>query len=124
MQAIVSGPIPPHFDVVPKTLEEWVALQEAYNDSVVQALPGQEQRLHVTVEESRMAGATVYTVTPDQVAPENRDRLLIHIHGGCYVLRRGLAAATAAATMARIGHSKGTSGDHALPRPAPTSPPT
>ena len=29
MQAIVSRPIPPNFDVVPKTLEEWVALQNA-----------------------------------------------------------------------------------------------
>ena len=45
MQAIASRPIPPNFDVVPKTLEEWAALQGAYNDSVEQALPGQEQRL-------------------------------------------------------------------------------
>lgn len=64
MQALASRPIPPNFDVVPKTLEEWVALQQAYNNSLEQALPGQEQRLRVTVEESRMAGVTVYAVTP------------------------------------------------------------
>jgi monoterpene epsilon-lactone hydrolase len=45
IQALASRPIPPDFDVVPQTIEEWVALQEAYNNSVAQAVPGQEQRL-------------------------------------------------------------------------------
>jgi len=115
VQALASRPIPPDFDVVPKTIEEWVALQEAYNASVEQALPGQEQRLHVTVEQSRMAGVTVYVVTPDRVAPENRDRLLIHIHGGCYVLGGGLAATTEAVMMAGIGHYKVISVDYRMP---------
>jgi monoterpene epsilon-lactone hydrolase len=115
MQAIVGRPIPPNFDVVPQTIAEWVALQEAYNASVVQALPGQEQRLHVTVEERRMAGVTVFAVTPDRVAPENRDRLLIHIHGGCYVLGGGLAATTEAVMMAGIGHYKVISVDYRMP---------
>jgi monoterpene epsilon-lactone hydrolase len=115
MQALASRPIAPDFDVVPKTIEEWVALQQAYNDSVEQALPGQEQRLHVTVEESRMAGVRVYAVTPDRVAPENRDRLLIHIHGGCYVLGGGRAATGEAVMMAGIGHYKVISVDYRMP---------
>src|SRR5260370_1208067 len=123
MQAIVSRPIPPHLDVVPKTLEEGVALQEAYNDNVRPALPGQEQRLPVTGEETRRAGVTVNTVTPDRGAPENRDRLLIHIQGGCYVLGGGLAATTEAVMMAGIGHYKVISVDYRMPRRSPISPP-
>ena len=115
IQALASRPIPPGFDVVPQTIAEWVALQEAYNNSVAQALPGQEQRLHVTVEESEMAGVAVYIVTPDQVAHENRDRLLIHIHGGCYVLGGGLAATSEAVMMAGIGHYKVISVDYRMP---------
>jgi epsilon-lactone hydrolase len=115
IQALASRPIPPDFDVVPQTIEEWVALQEAYNNSVAQAVPGQEQRLHVTVEESEMAGVTVYIVTPDRVAHENRDRLLIHIHGGCYVLGGGLAATSEAVMMAGIGHYKVISVDYRMP---------
>jgi acetyl esterase/lipase len=115
MQAIVGRPIPPDFDVVPTTLEEWVALQEAYNGGVAQALPGQEQRLHVTVQQSQMGGVTVYEVIPDQVARENRDRLLIHIHGGCYVLGGGLAATSEAVMMAGIGHYKVISIDYRMP---------
>ena len=115
IQALASRPIPPDFDVVPQTIEEWVALQEAYNNSVAQAVPGQEQRLHVTVEQSEMAGVTVYIVTPDRVAHENRDRLLIHIHGGCYVLGGGLAATSEAVMIAGIGHYKVISVDYRMP---------
>jgi acetyl esterase/lipase len=32
IQALASRPIAPNFDVVPQTIEEWVALQEAYGD--------------------------------------------------------------------------------------------
>jgi epsilon-lactone hydrolase len=115
IQALAARPIAPDFDVVPQTIGEWVALQEAYNAGVEQALPGQEQRLHVTVEQSEMAGVTVYIVTPDRVAPENRDRLLIHIHGGCYVLGGGLAATSEAVMMAGIGHYKVISVDYRMP---------
>src|ERR1700741_4434450 len=115
VQALAARPIPPDFDVVPQTIGEWVALQEDYNAGVEQALPGQEQRLDVTVEQSEMAGVTVYIVTPDRVAPENRDRLLIHIHGGCYVLGGGLAATSEAVIMAGIGHYKVISVDYRMP---------
>ena len=115
VQALAAQPISPNFDVGPQTLAEWAALQEAYNAGVEQALPGQEQRLHVTVEESQMAGVPVYIVTPEQMAPENRDRLLIHIHGGCYVLGGGLAATSEAVMMAGIGHYKVISVDYRMP---------
>src|SRR5258706_8000597 len=66
MQAIVSRPIPPNFDVVPSTLEEWGALQAAYNNAVAQSVSGLQERLRVRVEETQMAGVRVYEVTPDQ----------------------------------------------------------
>jgi acetyl esterase/lipase len=115
MQAIVSRPIPPNFDVVPRTLGEWGALQAAYNNAVAQSVSGLQERLRVRVEERQMAGVTVYEVTPDRVAHENRDRLLIHIHGGCYVLGGGLAATAEAVIMAGIGHYKVISVDYRMP---------
>src|SRR5260221_7085417 len=115
MQAIVSRPISPNFDVVPSTLEEWGALQAAYNNAVGKSLSGLQERLRVRVEETQIAGVTVYEVTPDWVAHENRDRLLIHIHGGCYVLGGGLAATSEAVMMAGIGHYKVISVDYRMP---------
>jgi monoterpene epsilon-lactone hydrolase len=115
LQAIIARPIPPNFNVVPKTADEWAALQKVWANTVGQAVPAQAQRLHVTVEKSQLAGVTVYAVTPEQVAPENRKRLLIHIHGGCYVLGGGIAAAGEAVLMAGIGHYKVISIDYRMP---------
>ena len=53
-----------------------------------------------------MDGVKVYIVTPDEIPPENRNRLLIHIHGGCYVFFPGEAGATEAITMAGLEHFK------------------
>ena len=53
-------------------------------------------RLHVKIEPSTIDGVKVFVVTPNEIPPENRNRLLIHIHGGCYVLFPGEAGATEA----------------------------
>src|ERR1700761_8700736 len=63
MQAIVSRPIAPNFNVIPKTVEEWTARQKASADGGAQTLPALAARLHVKVEARQMGGVTVYEVT-------------------------------------------------------------
>jgi acetyl esterase/lipase len=115
MQVLAARPVAPNFNVVPKTTEEWLARQKASADSGAQTMAAMAQRLHVTVETGQMGGVTVYTVTPAEVAPENRNRLLIHIHGGCYVLGGGSGAASEAVLMAAIGRYKVVSVDYRMP---------
>ena len=115
MQAIIARPIAPTFNVVPKTVEDWQARIKASADAGAQAVPALAARLHVKVEPATMAGVSVFVVTPETVAPENRNRLLIHIHGGCYVLGGGLAAANEAVMMAGLGHYKVISVDYRMP---------
>ena len=115
MQALIARPIAPNFNVVPKTPEEWAARQKASADGGDKTVPALAERLHVKVEKGRMAGVTVYTVTPDRIAPANRNRVLIHVHGGCYVLGGGLGAANEAVLMAGIGHYKVISVDYRMP---------
>jgi monoterpene epsilon-lactone hydrolase len=62
-----------------------------------------------------MDGVKVFIVTPDEIPPENRNRLLVHIHGGCYVLFPGEAGATEAITMAGLEHFKVISVDYRMP---------
>ena len=38
---------------------------------------------------STIGGVRVYILTPDDIPPENKDKVLIHLHGGCYVLFPG-----------------------------------
>ncbi len=78
-------------------------------------LPAWREHLHVKVEPGVMDGVKVFTVTPEVVAPENRDRLLIHVHGGCYVFSPGEAATAEAILMAGFGHIKVISVDYRMP---------
>ena len=73
----------------------------------MQFLPGLRERLHVNVEPVTLDGAKAYVVTPDVIPPENRNRLLIHVHGGCYLLSPGEAATQEAIFMAGFGSITG-----------------
>jgi epsilon-lactone hydrolase len=50
---------------------------------IVPTIPAMAERLHMKIEPSTMDGVKVFIVTPDEIPAENRNRLLIHIHGGC-----------------------------------------
>jgi monoterpene epsilon-lactone hydrolase len=69
----------------------------------------------VKIEPSTMDGVKVFIVTPDEIPSENRNRLLIHAHGGCYVLFPGEAGATEAIIMAGLEHFKVISVDYRMP---------
>jgi acetyl esterase/lipase len=49
------------------------------------------------------------------IPPEHRDKLLIHVHGGCYVLSPGEAGTSEAIMMAGLGHFKVISVDYRMP---------
>jgi acetyl esterase/lipase len=78
-------------------------------------VPGMMERLHVKVEKTTIDGVRAFIVTPDVIAPENRNRLLIHVHGGCYVLNPGEAALPEALFMAGFGHFKVIAVDYRMP---------
>jgi monoterpene epsilon-lactone hydrolase len=115
LQAMIARPIAPTFNVIPKTIDEWTARQKASAETGAQGVTALAARLHVKVEPGTLGGVPVFIVTPQTVAPENRNRLLIHIHGGCYVLGGGLAAANEAVMMAGLGHYKVISVDYRMP---------
>ena len=62
-----------------------------------------------------MDGVRVHVITPGTMPPANRDKLLINMHGGCYVLFPGLSGAGEAIMMAGIGHYKVIAVDYRMP---------
>ena len=62
-----------------------------------------------------MAGVKIYTVTPERIRPENRDRVLVQIHGGCYVLNPAEAALPEAMLIAAIGGYRVIAVDYRMP---------
>ena len=71
-------------------------------------------RLHVAIEPSTIDGVKVY-ILPRQTFAPNRNRLLVHVHGGCYVLGPHLAAVPEALQVAGISHIKTISVDYRMP---------
>ena len=112
MQALVGAPLSSTWNVVPKTTEEWKTLSAPSANRNLAAL---RDRFGITSETMVVNGAQAYMLTPRAIPPENRNRLLVHVHGGCYVLGGGESATTEAIYMAGFGHFKVLSVDYRRP---------
>ena len=115
VQKLIAAPLRQGWNTPPTTPEGWRALAEAGAAATRQALPGMRERLGVSVEPAEMGGVRVFVVTPREVRPENRNRLLIHVHGGCYVLNPGEAGLPEAVFMAGVGGFRVVSVDYRMP---------
>ena len=89
MQKIIAAPLRAGWDVIPKTPEGWQASVKANAAATIATLPAMRERLHVTVKATTIGGVKAYIVTPDVIPPRNRNRLIIQVHGGCYVVQPG-----------------------------------
>jgi monoterpene epsilon-lactone hydrolase len=116
MRALIGAPIAANWNDAPKTVEDWKVLAEP---SPGRGLPALRERLSVKTEPLTVAGVSAFMVTPQVIPAENRNRLLIHMHGGCYVLSGGEASTTEAIYMAGFGHFKVLSVDYRRPPDAP-----
>jgi epsilon-lactone hydrolase len=115
MAKIIGAPLRTGWNVLPKTGEEWKPVADAGAAATIKNIPGMTERLHVKVEKTVIDGVRAFIVTPETIPPENRNRLLIHVHGGCYVLNPGEAALPEALFMAGFGHFKVIAVDYRMP---------
>ncbi len=115
LQRHIAAPYPPGWDTVPADAKAWEALASA---SAAIAAPDIEiikKQFGLTVEQSTIDGVDVFTITPQGLKPENRDRLLVHVHGGGYALYPGKAGAGEGMLMAGFGGFKVVSIDYRMP---------
>ncbi len=76
---------------VPKTDEEWLALQmerDTKSESVAHALA---EALNIKVEEDKIGGVNVHWVTPTDIDEDHKNQLFVYIHGGAWYLNSGRA---------------------------------
>lgn len=112
---IVGMPLRKGWDVLPKTGDEWTPIVQASAAATMKNIPAMQERLHVKVEKTTIDGVRAFIVTPDTIPPQNRNRVLLHMHGGCYVLNPGEAALPEAMFMAAFGAFKVISVDYRMP---------
>jgi monoterpene epsilon-lactone hydrolase len=115
IQKVIAAPLRNGWNVLPKTGEEWKPIADAGAEPTIKALPGLLERMKVKVEKSTIDGVRVFNVTPEKVATGNENRLLIHMHGGCYVLNPREAALPEAVLIAGFGGFKVISVDYRMP---------
>ncbi len=115
LQAVIAQPLRAGWNTPPTTPEGW---QEAANQTetagAAVATPMAE-RLRIAITPGTIGGVKVYTLTPADIPPENRNRLLVHVHGGCYVLNPHLAALPEAIQVAAASRIKTIAVDYRMP---------
>src|SRR5215472_3601714 len=99
-QAVIARPLSPIWNEHPGSAEEWKVLIARVADGVVATLPDLRQRLGVKVEPTVIGGVKAYVVTPESIPDTNRNRLLVHVHGGGYVFGPGEAGTREVILMA------------------------
>ena len=119
MQKIIAAPLPATWNVIPNTADGWRAQVNEGAAAAVQTLPALRAQLHVKVEPRVIDGVKTFEVTPETIPTQNRNRLLIHVHGGCYVSFPGESGTSEAILMAGLGGFKVISVDYRMPPDAP-----
>lgn len=115
MQAIIAQPLRNNWDKPPTTPDGWTELVDTLEAAAGPGVAPMAERLHVRIEPATMAGVKIYLLTPDDVPEQNRNRLLVHVHGGCYVLNPHLAALPEALLVAGFAHMKVVAVDYRMP---------
>ena len=96
MQKLIAAPLNPNWALRWKTGEEARAFADKQAAETVTGIPAMLARLHVTLKPEVLGGARVFVVTPADIPASNRNKVLIHVHGGCYVLFPGESGTTEA----------------------------
>ena len=115
LQKIIGAPLRTNWDLRPKTGEEWKPVADAGAEALMKNVPGMMERMKVKVEKTTIDGVRAFILTPETIAPENVNRQLIHMHGGCYVLNPREASLPEALFMAGFGHIKVVSVEYRMP---------
>jgi acetyl esterase/lipase len=115
MQKLIGLPLNPTYNQIPTTHEEWKKQIGGVEAATVKGLPALREALKVTVEPTMLDGVKAYVVTPQNMPAQNRNRLLVHVHGGCFASFAGESGTVEAIYMAGFGGFKVISVDYRVP---------
>jgi len=112
----------PQPDVTDYAVRSAIVPNQIWIDSIIATNSDQSvatrrlaRSLVVGLNTARIAGVGVHVVVPPEVAPENRNRLFVHLHGGGYVFNGGVAGAREAVLIARRAEIPVISIDYRMP---------
>ncbi|HCH20501.1 MAG TPA: alpha/beta hydrolase, partial [Cellvibrionales bacterium] len=102
-------------DPAPQSTEEWLAFVEASNANYAPFVEAITTSTDVSIEKTTVAGVTVRIITPKTLPENKKDRILVNLHGGGYVMLGGDQSIMEAVGMALAGQFKVISVDYRMP---------
>src|SRR5258706_7298870 len=123
IQKLIGAPLSPTYNQIPATNEEWKKQIGGVEAATAKGLPALRDALKVKVEPTTLDGVKAFIVTPDTIPPQNRNRLLVHVHGGCFASFAGESGTGEAIYMAGFCRLHVISGDLRTPPDHPYPPP-
>lgn len=104
LQKNIAQPLDPLMYLEPKTIEQWKEIVAKGEGVVTKSLIDSANKLFtVDVKAEEVAGVKTHTVTPKTIPEKNRDRILVYVHGGGYILNGGEGSVPEAMAMAHYG---------------------
>jgi acetyl esterase/lipase len=120
LQAMIAAPYRvPGWNADPKGAAEWKELISSRAADAAAAAKIAREKLGVSMEATKIGGVGVFVLTPKDIPAANRNRLLVHVHGGGYVFGPGESGTGEAILMAAFGGFKVISIDYRMPPDAP-----
>lgn len=114
LQPLVSGPPIPFWNDHPQTNAEWHHWVNNIAQQTLAGLPTLREKMQVTVEPIKLGTINGFMVTPTTINNSNLQRILLHFHGGGYVLNPGEAGTDEAIMMASFGNIRVISVDYRM----------
>lgn len=115
LKSAIEAGLPDWWQTRPETIAEWKEFQGSRDAQAARAARDLGKKLNVHWEKGIVAGVPVFIIEPDRIAAPNRDRVLLHLHGGGYVLNAGEAGIREGILMAAIGKFRVISVDYRMP---------
>jgi epsilon-lactone hydrolase len=116
LQASIAAPYrAPAWNANPKSAAEWKELVNRLAAAAATTQKDIRAKLGVTMEATEIGGVKAFILSPREIPPANRNRLLVHVHGGGYVYNPGEAGTGEATLMAAYGGFKVISFDYRMP---------
>lgn len=106
----IMPPEIPHTDK-----DRWRAYVDQVEAQLVQVGAMRAQAFPAEISEHSLSKVTLYEVTPDTLAAEHTDKVILHIHGGAFIVGGGKTAAYTAQTISSLAGIRAFSPDYRMP---------
>ena len=114
LRNLIAQPVPP-ITTTPTTDDEWRKLQREEDVEAAKISQAVAAFLGAKVEATSVGGVSCFHVTPKEVAAENKNRLIVHVHGGAFVFNAGIAGTGEAVLLADACKTPALSIDYRMP---------